>query len=483
MELEPNLAEAWVELAATHAARGDTAACDVAYARFTRLTLPEQRHSEAGVALANNRLATAESLLRRQLAHSPQDVAAMRMLAQIAAEREDYAEAERLLQQCLELAPGYGQARFDLARIFFSQQKAAPILPLLERLLALEPQSLHYRTLQAAAYNLLGQNERATQILAALLTEFPTNALVWLYYAHALRTAGRLDEAIPAYRRSTDLKPDFGEAWFSLANLKTFRFSAGDVAAMQAQLARENLGDNDRLQFEFALGKALEDAGDFATSFAHYSRGNALRRATVVYDPDSTTRLVQRTQALYTREFFAARAGFGCQSPEPIFIVGLPRSGSTLLEQILASHSHVEGTRELPDIPGFALELGALERAGVPPAYPQSVARLTRAELTALGERYLAQTRPHRLLGRPRFIDKMPSNFFHIGLIHLMLPNARIIDARRSPLACCFSNFKQHFQTGLWFSYSLEDIGRYYRDYARLMAHFDAVACIRRLPA
>jgi len=475
VELEPDLAEAWRELSATHAARGDTAACDVAYARFNRLALPSQQLAEAGVALANNRLAAAESLLRRQLAHSPQDVAAMRMLAQIAAEHEDYAQAERLLQECLKLAPGYSEARFDLARILHSQQKAAPILPLLERLLALEPQSLRYRTLQAAACNLLGQNERSTQILSGLLAEFPGNELVWLYYGHALRTAGHLDQAIEAYRKSTDLKRGFGEAWFSLANLKTLRFSADDVAAMQAQLAREDLKDNDRLQFEFALGKALEDAGEFAASFAHYARGNALRRAAVVYDPDSVTRLVQRTQTLYTQEFFTARAGFGSQAPDPIFIVGLPRSGSTLIEQILASHTQVEGTRELPDIPGFALELGALERAGVPPAYPQSVARLTQAQVTSLGERYLAQTRPHRLLGRPRFIDKMPINFFHIGLIQLMLPNARIIDARRSPLACCFSNFKQHFQTGLWFSYSLEDIGRYYRDYARLMAHFDAV--------
>jgi len=475
VELEPDLAEAWRELSATHAARGDTAACDVAYAHFNRLALPSQQLAEAGVALANNRLAAAESLLRRQLAHLPQDVAAMRMLAQIAAEREDYAQAERLLQECLKLAPGYSQARFDLAKTLHSQQKAAPILPLLERLLALEPQSLRYRTLQAAACNLLGQNERSTQILSGLLAEFPGNELVWLYYGHALRTAGHLDQAIVAYRKSTDLKPEFGEAWFSLANLKTLRFSAGDVAAMQAQLAREDLKDNDRLQFEFALGKALEDAGEFAASFAHYARGNALRRAAVVYDPDSVTRLVQRTQTLYTQEFFTARAGFGSQAPDAIFIVGLPRSGSTLIEQILASHSQVEGTRELPDIPGFALELGALERAGVPPAYPQSVARLTQAQVTSLGERYFAQTRPHRPLGRPRFIDKMPINFFHIGLIHLMLPNARIIDARRSPLACCFSNFKQHFQTGLWFSYSLEDIGRYYRDYARLMAHFDAV--------
>ena len=185
---------------------------------------------------------------------------------------------------------------------------------------------------------------------------------------------------------------------------------------------------------------------------------------------------MQRTQALYTREFFAARAGWGCPSPEPIFIVGLPRAGSTLLEQVLASHSQVEGTRELTDVLGFALELGDRdEEPGKPPTYPQSVARLTRAECAALGERYLAQTRAHRLLGRPHFIDKMGSNFRHLGLIHLMLPNARIIDARRAPLGCCFANFKQHFHRGLWFTYSLEDLGRYYREYVNIMAHFDAV--------
>jgi len=475
VQVEPNLAEAWRELAALHAARGEPQACDAAYARFARLARPEQHLTEAGAALANNRLAAAESLLRRQLAQSPQDVAAMRMLANVAAERGDYAEAERLLGECLKLAPGYSGARFDLVRILHTQQKADPMLPLLERLLALEPDSLRYRTLQASAYNMLGQDERGTQILSDLSSEFPDNELVWLYYGHALRTAGRLTEAIEAYRKGTEVKPEFGEAWFSLANLKTVRFSATDVAAMQAQVAREDLHDNNRLQFEFALGKALEDGGEFAVSFGHYARGNALRRAAVRYDPDSTTRFVQRAQGLYTGEFFGARAGWGCQAPDPIFIVGLPRAGSTLIEQILASHSQVEGTRELPDVPGFALELGARELPAVPPAYPQSVARLTRAQITALGERYLAQTRPHRLLGRARFIDKMPNNFLHLGLIHLMLPNARIVDARRAPLGCCFSNFKQHFQTGVWFTYSLEDLGRYYRDYVSLMAHFDTV--------
>jgi len=475
VELAPDLAPAWAELAALYAARGDTGACDQAYARFTRLAPPEQHLGEALRALARHRLAAAEALLRARLARAPQDTAALRLLAGIAAEREDYVEAEALLGQCLRLTPGYSHARFDLARILHSQQKAEPMLPLLERLLALEPQNLHYRTLLADAYNVLGQNEQALQILAALLAELPDNEWVWLYYGHSLRTAGQAQEAITSYRRAIQIRPGFGQAWFSLGNLKTFRFSAADLTEMRAQVARADLPDSERLQFEFALGKALEDERDFAGSFAHYARGNALRRAAVGYDREVTTRLVERSRALYTREFFATRAEFGAAAADPIFIVGLPRSGSTLIEQILASHSQVEGTRELPDVLTFALELGVRDVPGAPALYPQRLAGLSREELTALGERYLAQTQIHRRLGRAHFIDKMPNNFLHLGLIHLMLPRARIIDARRAPLACCFSNFKQHFQSGLWFSYDLVDIGCYYRDYVRLMGHFDAV--------
>ncbi len=473
--LEPNLAEAWRELSMLHAAEGDTLACDAAYARYTRLGLPEQHLGEAAHALANQRHAAAEELLLRRLADAPEDVAAMRLLAEAVAEREDYVEAERLLGECLRLAPGYSGARHDLARTLHNQQKAAPMLPVLERLLAHQPRDLYYRSLQASAYSMLGQNERALAMHSSLIEDFPDNERVWLSYGHQLRVAGRQPEAIASYRRSIALKPECGEAWFCLANLKTFRFTAEDIAAMSEQLARGDLPDGQRLQFEFALGKALEDAGQYAESFAHYARGNALRRAAISYDLSNSTRLVQRSEELYTPEFFAARAGSGCPAPDPIFIVGLPRAGSTLLEQILASHSQVEGTRELPDIPGFALELGILETRDQPATYPQAVARFTRAELTALGERYLAQVGPHRREGRPHFIDKMPSNLLHVGLIHLILPNARIIDARRSPLGCCFANFKQHFQSGNWFSYSLQDLGRYYRDYVRLMAHFDAV--------
>jgi tetratricopeptide (TPR) repeat protein len=476
VELAPDLAAAWRELSMLHAARGDIAACDTAYAHFERLVPEGLRLAEAAAALANERLSAAEEMLRRTLAGSPHDVVALRMLAEAASAREDYSQAERLLAECLRLAPGYNRARLDLALVLHKQLKAEPMLPLLERLLALEPQNMRYRTLQAAAFNLLGQIERSMHILVGLVQESPRNEQVWLNYGHTLRAAGRQPEAIEAYRKCIEVKPTFGDAWLGLANLKTFRFTPEDVAAMRGQLAGEQLRHDDRTQIEFALGKALEDAQDFAASFEHYARGNALRREVILYQGGEVTRLVQRTQALYTREFFAARAGCGCQSSEPIFIVGMPRAGSTLLEQVLASHSQVEGTRELTDVLGFAFDLGNRdEEPGKTPTYPQSVAQLTPADLAALGERYLAQTRAHRLLGRPHFIDKMGGNFMHIGLIQLMLPNARIIDARRSALGCCFANFKQHFHRGLWFTYSLEDLGHYYQQYVQVMAHFDAV--------
>jgi tetratricopeptide (TPR) repeat protein len=475
VELAPNLAEAWRELATLHARNGDTHACDVAYANFARLAPPHQHLAEAHAALANHRLGAAEALLRRRLGQDSRDPEALRMLAEIATEREDYVESERLYARCLEIAPGYSRARMDLASMLHVQQKAQPMLTLLDRLLRLEPASLPYRSLQASAFGLLGRNTRAREILESLIKEFPGNEALYVHYGNALRTGGFATHAIAAYRRAAELRPSYGEAWFCLSNLKTFRFEAAELRTLQEQGRRPDLSDEDRLQLEFALGKALEDAGEYGPSFEHYSRGNALRRRAVFYDADANARFVDSLQKLYSAQFFAARKGSGCQAPDPIFIVGLPRSGSTLLEQILASHSQVEGTRELPDIQGFALELGLTASRSASPQFAGAVEALSREELDALGRRYLDQTRPSRLTGSRYFIDKLPSNFFHVGLLQLILPNARIIDARRSALACCFSNFKQHFQAGVWFSYSLDDIGRFYRGYVQLMTHYDEV--------
>jgi Sulfotransferase family len=271
------------------------------------------------------------------------------------------------------------------------------------------------------------------------------------------------------------MEATLGEAFWSMANLKTFRFTESDVAAMRHALVSSTLADEDRLHFEFALGKALEDAGDYAGSFAHYERANALNRRRHPYRSDENSRFVARCKREFTRDYFAARRGAGAPAADPIFIVGLPRAGSTLLEQILASHSAIEGTVELPDIPQIARELIGRDDEAHEGRFFEALAALDGAQLRALGERYLQATRVHRKRGLPFFVDKMPNNCLYVGLIQLILPNAKIIDARRHPLGCCFSAFKQHFARGQGFTYSLADLGRYYRDYVDLMSHFDTV--------
>ena len=299
---------------------------------------------------------------------------------------------------------------------------------------------------------------------------------------HALKTAGRNAESIEAYRKCIALAPNLGEAYWSLANLKTFRFTPEEGATMRGQLARTDLSVEDRFHFEFSLGKVLEDAAEYPESFRHYAEGNRLRRSVIRYDADENAAHVQRSKTLFTREFFAERAGWGFEAPDPIFVVGLPRSGSTLIEQILASHSQVEGTMELPDVAMLARTVGNRTSRESGGAYPRALTKFSGEEIRALGERYIQQTRIQRKSAAPFFIDKMPNNFAHVGFIHLMLPNAKIIDARRHPLGCCFSGFKQHFARGQNFSYDLTEIGRYYRDYVEYMAHFDAGSAGPRAP-
>ncbi len=292
-------------------------------------------------------------------------------------------------------------------------------------------------------------------------------------YGHALKTHGREADSIKAYERSIELLPSLGEAYWSLANLKTLRFTAAQIEAMRTQLARADIADEHRFHLHFALAKALEDSGAYAESFQHYAQGNRLRRAGIQYSADDVTAQTQRSKSLLTADFFARRRGYGHPSPAPIFIVGLPRAGSTLIEQILSSHSLVEGTMELPDIPALARSVMQAARLEGPARYPEPLLSLDEQQCHALGERYLAGTRIQRKSDAPFFIDKLPNNFTHLGLIQLALPNAKIIDARRHPLGCCFSGFKQHFARGQNFTYGLEDIGRYYHDYVELMSHFD----------
>lgn len=428
----------------------------------------------AADALAGDRVAEAEALLRARLKQIPTDVAAIRMMAEVAARLARDDDALHLLERCLELAPGFDAARQNYALVLNRAERSVEALQQIDRLLLSEPRNPGYRNLKAVILCRLGDYAPAIALYSSLLSEFPNHARIWLSNGHALKTAGQQEDAIAAYRRSIALEAGFGEAYWSLANLKTFRFNEADLAAMRAQLARTDLEPNHRHHFEFALGKALEDEAQYAESFEHYLQGNSLRRATVQYSPADTTARMHRAKQVFTPGFFSARAGQGCPATDPIFIVGLPRSGSTLIEQILSSHSQVEGTMELPEIITLTRELRQQSASPQSTTYHDILAQQDAAQLRQMGERYLERTRVHRKLGKPFFIDKMPNNFAHVALIHLALPNARIIDARRHPLACCLSGFKQHFARGQNFSYSLDEIGRYYRDYVELMAHFDA---------
>jgi tetratricopeptide (TPR) repeat protein len=474
-QLAPSMAAAWGALAQHLHASGDETGADHAQARYLNAATRDPELLAAASALAANRIPEAESRLRARLRNSPQDTAALRMLAEVAARIGKYEDARVLLQYCLELAPGFDAARANCATVLHRANCPEEALRQIDIVLGRQRGDAAMRNLKAAVLCRVGGYDEAIALYDGLLLEYPTQPRLWLSCGHALKTAGHTERAIAAYRRCVELDPSFGEAWWSLANLKTFRFTANDIATMQREALRDGIDPEQRCQFEFALGKAFEDAKRVESAFDHYARGNAQRRSQVAYSADECTARLRRSQVVFTRQMFEERAGVGCQAPDPIFIVGMPRAGSTLLEQILSSHSQVEGTMELPEVIGITRELKQrAEREGLS-SYHELAPRLSPDEWRELGEEYLERTRIQRKTGAPFFIDKMPNNFQHIGLIHLMLPNAKIIDARRHPLACCFSVFKQYFARGQSFSYDQTELGRYYRDYVELMAHYDAV--------
>lgn len=431
---------------------------------------------EAALALQQNRLDIAERHLRARLRADPLDVAAIRMMAELAARLGRYPDAEKLLARALELAPAFHAARANYVTVLHRQSKFVQALAEAERLIADDPADLGHLAAKAAVLVRTGGYDEAIALYRRILDAFPEQPRLWISLGHVYKTVGRREESVAAYRRAIAQEPTLGDAWWSLANLKTVRLAADDIAAMQAALARATAAA-DRYHLHFSLGKAFEDAGAWEQAFRHYAEGNRLRRAELPYDAARTTEHVRQSRALLTREAFASRAGGGHPAHDPIFIVGLPRAGSTLIEQILASHSLVEGTMELPDIGTIAADLGrrGKHEDDDPAGYLTALLALSPDERRALGRRYLEGTRVQRKTAAPRFIDKMPNNFAHIGLIHLILPKARIIDARREAMATCFSAFKQHFSRGQGFTYDLTDLGHYWRDYAALMAHFDAV--------
>ncbi|MBO9695414.1 MAG: sulfotransferase [Sphingopyxis sp.] len=432
----------------------------------------------AALALAENRLSDAEAALRGRLREDATDVAAIRMLAEVAGRIGRYDDAERLLSRALELAPGFGAARANLATVYYKQNRFAEAAGMLDAVLGEEPENPAHANLRAAALGRIGGYDEALALYEELTRRFPDHAKLWMSHGHMLKTVGQQDDSIAAYRRGLAADPGLGEIWWSLANLKTIRFDADDRKAMEAALAAaEPEGDaraDDRLHLHFALGKAYDDAREHDPAFGHYAAGNAIRSGQLGYRAAETGAMVDAIIAACTPEFFASRAGAGDPAADPVFILGMPRAGSTLIEQILSCHSAIEGTMELPDIPALALGLGR-EAKGDGRRWIEALAEVPHDRLAGLGAAFLQRTAVQRKTGKPFFIDKLPNNWLYTAFIRLILPRAKIIDARRHPLDCCFSNFRQHYAKGQAFSYGLADVGGYYRDYVRLMAHIDAV--------
>lgn len=471
--LEPDDAQAWRALGDALAASGNAAEANKAYAKRLEFAAARLARLEKAASGEQSGLPKAEQMLRGRLGRDPTDMAALILLGGLYMRLERYGDAEKPLRRAIELAPECLAARWKLAHVLVKGARWQEALAEMETLLSQAPDDPDYLGLKAHLLLHLGDYEASVANYEALLAKAPAPER-WMLYGYALTTVGRRQDAVTAYREAIALRPGYGEAYWSLANLKTFRFTPEEIEAMREAAARDGATARNRLLIHFSLGKAFEDAKQYEPSFEHYKQGNALQRSQMGHNANDVDAFVRRTKALYTPEFFRRRAGSGIAAADPIFVVGLPRSGSTLIEQILSSHSTIEGTRELTALTAQAKRLADYDRAR-DSRYPEAVGEASREQLRAAGEAYIAQTRVHRKTDRPFFVDKMPMNFHHIGLLHLILPNAKIIDARRHPMGCGFANFKQYFPAGQSFAYDLADIGRFYRSYVEFMAHFDAV--------
>ncbi|MCY4129148.1 MAG: sulfotransferase [Gammaproteobacteria bacterium] len=440
-------------------------------------SLPPQLRSVVSMRSEQKRR-KAEQTCRSYLQEHPKDVEGMRLLALIASEQGMLDDAEFMLESAIEFEPANDRVRLSYVDVLHKRQKYDKSLAQAELLRKSNPENQTYRLAHANQLAGLGDYQHALTVYDDILKRHPQSALasprLWLSRGHALKTYGRVDEAINSYQHAYGMRPDFGDAYWSLANLKTYEFSDAELTRM-AQLADdENVEQDDLAHLHFALGKALEDRVEYETSFKHYERGNEIRRKQTRYDASVMSARLKLQRWVCNEAFFAERVGVGCDAEDPIFIVGLPRAGSTLLEQILASHSQVDGTLELHHISSIAQKLDSRRRGRDAPRYPGTLGQLQKETFCTVGEQFVTETRVHRG-SAPFFIDKMPNNFRHIGLIHLILPNAKIIDARRDPMSCCFSGFKQLFASGQEFTYGLHEIGTYYQDYVELMNHWDSV--------
>ncbi|HLY05541.1 MAG TPA: sulfotransferase [Rhizomicrobium sp.] len=436
--------------------------------------LNHPRLREAATFLESGRSGAAAKLLHEFLHARPGDTGALRLLAEVARQKRQMGRAEELLQKVLDCKPAFAAARFDYANLLLEKKSWKETLLQADILLKREPRNPLFRKLRAEALTISGDHRAAMLLWQEMVVDYPASPQCWVRYGSALRSVAAGEDSIAAFRRAVAIDPTSSGGWLSLADMKTFRFTPEDLTQMEASLARAEISADDRSNLHFALGKAYGDARLFETSYHHFAKGNALRRVEIQYDPEVLTAYVSACKSVFTSDFFRRHAGAGCVRSDPVFLVGMPRAGSTLVEQILASHSQIEGTEELADLSIISREIQ--QRAKTEGHnYPQILPTMDPAGLRRYGESYLERTQVHRQSARPFFTDKMGANFALAGLIHLILPNAKIIDVRRHPMACCFSNYSQVFAQGTNNAYRLSDLARLYCDYVELMDHFDAV--------
>ncbi len=459
VELSPKSAVALSDLSMAYSKIGREDDAKEALERSFELD-PERRELLDAVRLQREgKSYKAELIYRDILRRDPTNVNATRLLGVSVLESGKHRQATKLLRNAIKLAPGFFGARIDLAKALIEKDELVEAENVLQEAIRLEPRLPYVRMLLGNALSKAGRYEDAVVAFEGALQLDPNHLGSLTGAGHALKTIGRQEDAIAAYRSCVRQQPSMGETYWSLANLKTFRFADYEIANMEKFVDDKKLPEETRVNFNFALGKSCEDRGDYDRAFHYYDNGNALRRGNERYDPVATEVINDRIMTTVTAELLEKNAASGDPDPAPIFIVGLPRSGSTLIEQILASHALVEGTHELPDLPRIILQINKQRPHGE--SYPEALNYFSAEDFTQLGRQYLESTLRHRR-GKPYFTDKMPNNFPSIGLLQLVLPNAKIINARRHPLDSCMGNYKQLFFKGQAFSYDLVEIGEYY---------------------